>query len=179
MTETEGLEVLRITKLADTNTERVRRFDPETGDPYLANPETWSREDHTTWIHEPYPFAGLRLDNKPVRTRISTNFAAKGVAEGWLVMDGIEMVHRPGGPSHNPWQQTHTFTQAKTLTFKTVDGDVVYRVVHQPDKYACAEKAALLGIDAEHDNETKVTDDIYNSGETRVDFFYGLELVNS
>jgi hypothetical protein len=182
MTET-PLENLRVTILADTSEERVRRFDPETGDAYLADPTTWRRDDPNTWQHTPYPFAGVRLENKPTRTRISTNYAVRGKVEGWITMDGIEMVHRPGGPPHNRWQQTHTFTHTKTITFHTVDGDIVYRVVHQPDKYAVTHRETVnevKGIVVEHiDPQKKFTDEIYEAGNTRVDFFYELELVNA
>jgi hypothetical protein len=182
MTDTATDPVLRVTLVADKSdgTERVKRYDPETGHAYLADPSTWRRDDPTTWQETPWPLLGVKIDNKPTRTRVATSFVVKGIAGGWLTLDGIELAHRPGGPAEDPWRSTHTFTHAKTLTLHTLDGDVVYNIVHQPDKYACSEKADLLGDhDTEYDNNTPVTPEVYNAGHTRVDHFYELELVNA
>lgn len=177
--------VLRIRLLADKSdgSERVKRYDPETGHAYLADPETWRREDPTTWQEKPWPVAGLEIENKPTTCRVPTSFITKGVAGGWLSLDGIELVHRPGGPAEDPWRSTHTFTHAKTVTLHTVDGDIVYRVTHQPDKYAVTDRELIneeKGYVKENiDPEMKVTPEIYAAGDTRVDHFYDLELVNS
>lgn len=185
MTENANDPVLRVTLVADKSdgSERVKRFDPETGHAYLADPTTWVRDDPSTWQSNPWPLLGVQLENKPQKTRVPVTWVTRMMAEGHVELDGTSLVHRPGGPPTNPWQSTHTFTHAKTLTIKTLDGDVVYNVIHQPDKYACSEKAALLlpeGAEVpKYDSETPVTPEIYNAGETRVDHFYDLELVNA
>jgi hypothetical protein len=185
MTDTSTDPVLRIQLLADKSdgTTRVKRYDPETGQSYLADPETWVREDHMTWQEKPWPLLGVRIENKPVRCRVPTTWVTKGIAGGWLTLDGVELAHRPGGPASDKWRATHTFTHAQTLTLHTVDGDVVYRITHQPDKYAVTHRTVIneaKNLIEEHiDPEMPVTDEIYAAGDTRVDHFYDLELVNS
>lgn len=185
MTDNATDPVLRVTMVADTSdgTERVKRFDPETGHSYLADPKTWVREDPSTWQDHPWPLLGIRLANKPAQTKVPITWVNRAMADGYVELNDTSLAHRPGGPPSNPWQSTHTFTHAKTLTIHTLDGDVVYKVVHQPDKYACSDKAASLLPDGaevpEYDSETEVTPEIYNAGQTRVDHWYGLELVNS
>jgi hypothetical protein len=185
MTKTAEDPVLRITILADKSdgSDRVKRYDPETGHAYLADPETWRRDDHTTWQEKPWPFLGIKVDNKPKNTRVGVSWVVKGISQGWLTLDGIQLVHRPGGPADNQWQSTHTFTHAKTLTLHAIDGDIVYNIVHQPDKYAVVDRRTIneaKGFFEEViDPERKVTPEIYAAGDTRVDHFYDLELVNS
>ena len=55
---------------------------------------------------------------------------------------------------------THTFRHYEAMT---VCG-TRYKVTHQPDKYADP-----------GDDDTPVTDEVYGSGQTRVDHFYGLK----
>lgn len=146
------MEVLVVRKLAD-RTVPVARFDQATGEP-LADPE-------------PYTFAGLRIENPggaPAATSVSTAFVNRGRVEGWLSVEGEEVVHRPSGPAAAPWSTPpHTFTHHDVIVLHTIDGDVRYRVVHQPDKYAA-------------DRYELPTDAQYAAGETRVDWFYTLEL---
>jgi hypothetical protein len=185
MTETDTDPVLRIRLVPDKSdgSQRIKRYDPETGHAYLTDPDTWDRNDPTTWQEKPWPLLGLVLDNKPTSCLVPTSFVAKGIAGGWLELEAVSMVHRPGGPVDDKWRSTHTFTHAKTLTFHTLDGDVVYHIVHQPDKYAVTHRETIneaKGYIIEHvDDDLPVTDDIYAAGDTRVDHFYGLELVNS
>lgn len=113
----------------------------------------------------PWPLAGVKIDDQN-ETTISTRKVAEGVAEGWITLEDVEIVHRPGGPAGYPWGLTHTFQQAGTVVFHTVDGDVRYRVVHQPDKYH---------VDGD---DTPVDDAAYAAGQTRIDWFYGLERDN-
>lgn len=158
--------LLTIRKLADRSAgERVRRFDPETGVAYLADPAGDDPAQPAPW-----PLAGIVLENPPEQTSISTSKVAEGVAEGWIELVGVNVVHRPGGPAADPWRSgsTHTFVQAEEIVFKTVAGPVRYKVVHQPDKYA-----------AEGDDTTKVTPGMYAAGATRVDHFYGLERIDN
>jgi hypothetical protein len=155
--KTPGL--LRVRKLADRSEgERVVRYDPETGERHLVNPATGEPES--------WPLAGVQIEGDPPQlTSASTSFVANAVAEGWIELVSERLEHRPGGPSNEPWRITHTFVHANALVIHTADGDVRYRVVHQPDKYA-----------ANGDDSTTVTPEIYAAGETRVDHFYGLEL---
>lgn len=123
-------EMLMIRKLADKSSgERITRFDPETGEKYLLNPANGAREG--------WPLAGIKIENDgpPKETSVSTSFVSTGISEGWLVAENGRPVHRPGGNADNPWLKTHTFVHYDRLVMKTVDGDVAYRVVEQPDKY--------------------------------------------
>lgn len=153
---------LRITKLADRSAgTRETRFDPTTGQKYLHNPATGGAE--------PWPLAGIRVegvngDPCPAVIGVGTTVVDTGRAEGWIDVEGEQVVHRPGGPAEDRWRVTHTFRHYDTLIFKTADGDLRYRVTHQPDKYA---------VD---DDETPVTDEVYADGGTRVDWFYRAEL---
>lgn len=151
------LAPLAVRKLADRSVERIVRYNELTGEKILIDPETGQPS--------PYPFAGLAVEGEvPARTRVSTKFIVRGVSEGWIEVAGTELAHRPGGPPEDPWATTHTFVHYDTVTLKTVDGDLVYKVVRQPDKYVAG------------DDEAKVTEEDYNSGNTQVDWFYELEL---
>jgi len=113
----------------------------------------------------PWPLAGVRLEGElPDECGVSTRFVAAGRVEGWIDVEGEQVVHRPGGPPEEPWRVTHTFVQADVIIFRFLDGDVRYRVTHQPDKY----------VDSDDDTEP-VTDEVYAAGQTKVDFFYWLE----
>lgn len=149
---------LRIRKLADTSVgERVVRYDPDTGEKYLANPATGQRE--------PWPLKGVQIVGEPGALVVfSTGLVARGRREGWIRLEGEQPAHRPGGPDDDRWRVSHTFLHADVIVILAVDGEVRYRVVHQPDKYA------------EDDDATEVTDDVYKSGKTRVDHFYLGEL---
>jgi hypothetical protein len=165
---------IRITKLADRSTgTRETRFDPTTGQKYLHNPATGGAE--------PWPLAGVRVEGingeqRPAVIGVGTTVVDNGRAEGWIEADGEQVVHRPGGPPDDQWRVTHTFRHYDTLTFKTVDGDLRYRVTHQPDKYAVTgrkrskddESVVLETIDP----AKTVTDQVYAAGDTRVDWFY-------
>jgi hypothetical protein len=152
------METLTIRKLADkSDGERVKGPHPETGEPVLINPATGAVE--------PWPLAGIQIEgDAPETTRVPTKFVARGRAEGWITVEGESVAHRPGGPAEDPWRVTHTFVQLDAIVLHTTEGDLRYRVTHQPDKY----------VDSGDDSAT-VTDDIYANGETRVDFFYDLE----
>lgn len=111
----------------------------------------------------PWPLAGVRLLEVPETVDVPTSVVETGLREGWIVGDGGRIVNRPSRANRDDLSQPHTFVHYDRLTFKTVDGDVVFTVAHQPDKYAD------LG-----DDETPVTAEIYSAGATRVDHFYGL-----
>lgn len=113
----------------------------------------------------PYPFAGLKLLTEPKRCHLPVQWVAQGAAEGWLEIEGERIEHRPGGPLEDRWRVTHTFVHADAIVLKTVDGDVRYRVLNNPDKY----------VDSDDPSEA-VTDEHYAAGNTRVDWFYDCEL---
>lgn len=152
---------LELRKLADTSVgTREIRYDPSTGERKLVNPDTEGDD------HEPWPLAGVvPVGDLPDECQVSTSYIANAVAEGWATLEDEDVVHRPGGPPNNLWAVTHTFVQASAVVFHFVDGDVRYKVTHQPDKYV-----------AEGTDKTKVTDELYAAGNTRVDAFYGLKL---
>lgn len=171
------MEGLRIRKHPDTRgQERVVRFDPVTGEKKLVNPATPGED------HEPWPLLGITLEAAPELTTAPTQLVAQGTAEGWLTAEGQRPVVRPAGPTQDILASSHTgqphiFIHVDRLIFHTLDGDVAYRVVHQPDKYADHGEATypeqVDPFDA--DDDTPVTPEIYAAGATRVDHFYGLE----
>jgi hypothetical protein len=124
---------LEIQKLADkTGEQRIPMFDPLTGEKKLVNPATPGED------HEPWPFAGIRIKNEdgpPQYAAMSTSYVAQAISEGWIEATGEKRVFKPAGSKENPWSSTHTFIQYKTITIKTVDGDVTYNVTRNPDKY--------------------------------------------
>lgn len=143
---------LRVRKLADRSGGEPARWGSQPGSP----PGTW-------------PLAGVRVEGEiPSPCRLPTSWVARGIAEGWLTGEGHQVVLRPSGPADNPWRPDkppHVLHHFDTLVLHTVDGDVRFRVVHQPDKYADP-----------GDDDTPVTEDVYAAGATRVDWFYGVEL---
>jgi hypothetical protein len=160
---------LVIRKLADQSSgTREFRYDPNTGERHLYNPATGQPE--------PWPFAGIKLEEAPPCISISTGLIDRARAEGWVEVENERVVHRPGGPPNDQWRVTHTFRQYDILVFHTVDGDVRYRVTHQPDKYAVV-REETVNEDKGYvrqiiDPEADVTPDIYAAGKTRVDWYY-------
>lgn len=75
------------------------------------------------------------VDDPPQHVIVPVSTIDMGISEGWISREGEKVVHKPGGPKNNPWAVTHTFTHCDTFTVHTVDGDLVYKVTHQPDKY--------------------------------------------
>lgn len=133
----ESFQGFRVRKLADKSSgERVKRFDPVTGEAYLADPETWDADDPSTHVPTPWPSLGVVVEGElPQQTALNTGFVTKAVAEGWAELENRNIVHRPGGPAEDPWRVTHTFVQADSITFHLANGDVKYRVVQNPDKF--------------------------------------------
>lgn len=145
---------LVIRKLAvDDGLERVRRYNPVTGEPYWASPSTG----------EPLPkeVAGVTLDMDKIPQMIRVPAKVTG-REDWIEVVNARPVHKPAGPAEDPWRSTHTFIHADELILHLVDGDVRYRVVHQPDKY---------------DDETGEPSDNAGDPTTHVDHFYDAVLV--
>ncbi len=124
-------------KLADTSAgQRVTRYDPVTGNGYLTDPAVWDPADPATWVPVPWPLAGVELvEGPPKKHMLSMSWVGQAEQEGWVELEGRKVVHRPGGPEANPWQVTHTFLQASSITIHAVDGPVRYRVLENPDKW--------------------------------------------
>lgn len=108
-----------------------------------------------------WPLAGVELLDAPENTTIPVHVVDRGRDEGWITVEGEQVVHRPGGPPSNRWKVTHTFRHCESMTICGVR----YVVTHQPDKYADP-----------GEDETPVTDTVYEGGWTRVDHFYGIRL---
>lgn len=145
---------VRFRKLAvDDGLERVRRYDPITGEPYWASPTTG----------EPLPkqVAGVvfDMDAEPLTIALSSKYVGD---EPWIELVGQTVVHRPAGPAENPWKGTHTFVHADEIILHLADGDRRYQVTHQPDKY---------------DDETGLPSDDAGDPTTHVDHFYVAELI--
>lgn len=126
-----------------------------------------------------WPRAGVTVvGDPPPATRVPTSWVQRGKREGWIEVENERPVHRPGGPVGDEWSITHTFLHADVIVLKTVDGDLRYRVTHQPDKYADYGQATYpdqVGA-FDGDDDTPVTDEVYAAGATRVDWFYDLAL---
>lgn len=134
-----------------------RKYDPNTG-------------------HElPWPLAGVELVNDPDVTSVSTAFVDTARAEGWVTVEGEQIVTRPAGPADDPLRKLHHFRHLDAIVFDTIDGPVRYRVTHQPDKYADGAAANDGPVKGKFDDSTPVTDDLYAAGATRVDHFYIIE----
>lgn len=133
----ESLQGFRVRKLADKSSgERVKRFDPVTGEAYLADPNEWVLDDPSTHVSTPWPSLGVVVEGDlPQKTALNTGFVNKAVSEGWAELVNRSVVHRPGGPEDDPWRVTHTFVQAEEIVFHLADGDVKYRIVQNPDKF--------------------------------------------
>lgn len=159
------MTMLAFRRLADKSSgERIKLYDEVTGEAYFLNPANGQREGWPTTGFKICDVNGRDCD-PPKETAISTRRVAEGRSEGWISVEGEKVVHRPGGPVGNEWAVTHTFQQYDAIIFNTVDGQVRYKVVHQPDKY----------VDSDDPTE-KVTKDHYAEGNTRVDSLYRLEL---
>lgn len=97
---------------------------------------------------------------------VPTSTLQLGLQEGWITLpDGSSVVHRPGGNKINKWATTHTFLHTPTMAYHTLDGPVLFKVVHQPDKYGADE----ANRDADGDFVEDQT--------ARVDWFYLIERV--
>jgi hypothetical protein len=115
-------------------------------------------------------------DPPPSEVRVSTKVVEGGISEGWLSAEGSRTVVRPGGPPEDKDRPdvSHIFRQADVLVFHTRAGDIRYKVVHNPDKYADHDDRTFEVKRFKADDDTPVTDEIYAAGATRVDHFYDL-----
>lgn len=150
-------QVLTIRKLADKSEgERVRKFDPETGQPKLVNPATPGDD------HEPWPLRGVEfVGDPPQYTTAGVSWVNQAMSEGWLRRVGERPVTRPGGPSQSEWSVTHTFVHCDRIEIRDAQvGWVNYRVTQNPDKfwangepveeYGFATEEELAGTEVQH-----------------------------
>lgn len=146
---------LTFRKLAgDDGIQRVAGYHPLTGEKTFLNAGTLEPM--------PKPLLGVEIvsdTHEDVIIPMKTVVAA--IAEGWMVGEGEEVVHRPGGTVEDPWRVTHTFRKFSGITIKCLSGDAVYSVVHNPDKY---------------DDETGQPTENAGDPTTHVDWFYILKL---
>lgn len=164
---------LTIRKVADMSAARQVKYDPDTGERYLADPATGQPS--------PRPLVGINLEDAPDKVRVSTNIISGGVAEGWAELVNPTPVVRPAGRTMAEWNSSqtgtpHTFIHADAIIFHTLDGDVTYKVAHQPDKYVDPDAASHPDrvTKFKRGDKVKVTPEIYEAGATRVDHFYDL-----
>jgi hypothetical protein len=124
--------------------------------------KTGERAEDGAW-----PLSHVSLVGEPPETcQVPQDYALAARAEGWLTMEEDSTVYRPSAPRDQPTSQPpHVFVHCKAIVIHTPDRAIRYKVVRQPDKYA-----------ADGDERTKVTDKMYDAGETVVDKHYDLEL---
>lgn len=136
---------LVIRRVADKSSgTRVERVNAITGKRELINPETGNPE--------PWPVAGIQIGHLPVGeglngqpvweapevTGTSQREIKKGLAEGYITLTNPRAITCPSGPLKDPWggqAPNHEFIQADLVTFRTIDGDITYRVTRNPGKY--------------------------------------------
>jgi len=165
-------------KLAeDDGTPRVYRYDSMTGERLLVDP--------TNNQPKPWPLKGVTIEGQiPRLDRISMDFVARAVAEGWMTWVNHRVDHKPGGPPDDEWLVTHTFHQADRIVMHLllpddskfaqggpVKRDLVYNVVTQPGKYKSDAKERSPKLSAERFPEPE--------SETYVDWTFQLELVEA
>lgn len=159
---------LRLRKLADQTEERVALTHPVTGqrDLYLPDDarqiEAAIAEVFAGFEPTPRPFLGIKIEESPEITKVSTGWVASAKAEGWVSTSPNEgeVVFRSSGPQDNPWgAPPHSFVHYDSITIHTVDGDVVYDVVENPDKWP-EEKDGKAGFGGEvhHYYELRLSD---------------------
>lgn len=147
---------LVIRKLADQDAEREKIFHPVTGDPILLEPEAAEQavaalaEIMATVEPSPRPFLGIQVEGEtPETTTVGERWVAAGRSEGWLEVEGEEVIYRTSGPPENPYgPPPHVFVHYTAIILKTVDGDVRYKVTENPDKWP-EEKEGEAGFGGE------------------------------
>lgn len=171
------MPLLRVRKVADKSVEHIAVNDPQTGRTAYVNTQTGQRVQSK-------PLLGVQAEGElPDECTVSTSFVQRAIAEGWAQLENARVVYRPSGPANDKWNAAyppHTFVQGDAVVFHFLDGDVRYTVTHQPDKYVASTieyKGETINTYPDFSlDDTPVTDDHYNAGDTRVDWFYGLKL---
>lgn len=172
------MPLLRVRKVADTSVEFVVVQDPITGKTVYVNTETGESVGRK-------PLLGVRPEGEvPDTCAVGVGFVLRALSEGWAELANSRTVARPSGPADRKWDAEytpHVFVHADEICFHFLDGDVYYKVVHQPDKYVAGTTSYKGQVIHTYPDFTlddlPVTDEVYAAGNTRVDWFYGLELV--
>lgn len=158
-----------VRKLADKS-KAVERYNHATGETVLVNPDGGSLDKPSG---NGWPLKGLRIEgDPPPHIRVPTSWVTRGVNEGWITLSGETVKRFPAGPPANPRAKQHTVFQADTITLHTLDGDVVYRVAHQPGKYVLDKPEAEGG---EPVRECTV-EDVEAKRPARMDWFFDADL---
>lgn len=142
--------MFRFRKVADYSdgSTRVVRYDPITGQKFLADPETNEPK--------PWPLLGVTMEGDSLaKDKIGMHYVANAVKEGWATLTNPRTVHRAGGTPENPWSTTHTFRQGDQVIFhlifeengEWVERDVVYDILTQPDKVEDANEPSGWRVD--------------------------------
>lgn len=119
---------ITVRKLADkSDGERVKAHNPFTGESHLVDP--------VTNRIAPWPLLGVIMEIAPEHATIPTSWVSRGVDEGWISVENPTHVVKPAGPPASPWRDQHVFVHCTEIVIHCIEGDVRYRVVHQPDKY--------------------------------------------
>lgn len=136
------------------------------GDPDDGNARYYP--DHVTGEPSLRPLGGVvfidnsltRTDEVPTFIRVPTDYVAR---EHWIELGESSVVTRPAGTAAAPYSKPpHVFVQTETLTLHMLNGDFVYRVVGQPDKY---------------DLSTGAPTDEAGNPNTEVRWYYDAELI--
>jgi hypothetical protein len=167
---------LRVRRLADKSKgTRIKLTDPHSGETHLMNPanskvESWP---DMGWIIES---DAHKFTNIPVKT------VREWVKKGFAVLKGERLIHAPGGSVEDPWKATHTFVNADAIVLKCVDGEVTYKVIHQPGKYDLnidltgTPKGNVRSGRFDVSEKHQTLDAIQKGAKSRVDWFFGCEL---
>lgn len=84
----------------------------------------------------------------PKRTIVPSKWVDRGRLEGWITVEGEQVVTRSAGPESAPWSKTHTFVHLDYVILKAEGGDLRYKVMANPDKYP-EKKAGEAGFGGE------------------------------
>lgn len=160
-----------VTKLADkSNGKRVKKFDPDTGEAFLINPDN----DNKT---EGWPSLGYRFNSEiHDEAEVAMQALEKWERDGFAKLTNKKLVSFPGGPFDDPWRRTaadgrvlvHNVVQCDEVTFTCHDGtEYRYEVAHNPGKYYSRD-------------DVPVTEDMdrYGEEETYMDSFYHLKRID-
>lgn len=115
-------------------------------------------------------FAGIRVlghplhdEDIPSHVKVPVTTIDRGVAEGWITTEGDTPHHYAGGNTENPWGTVHTVVHRDSFTIHDVEGDLTYKITHQPGK-------------RNGKGELDETDAVAGDQDATVDWFYLAEL---
>ena len=113
-----------IRKLADKGPERVKLFDPLTGEAALYTPEDaeallpllQAAQAEAAVSPTPRPLLGISIEGKPPKkAKLPTGFVANGISEGWIEAEGEgELVVRSSARPRTPSARRRTPSSTTT-----------------------------------------------------------------